>query len=374
MSSVQVAPFVSVASPPSVPSPANTRTLTVTVTYWLSEAGRKAALLAGLDGRARQVITVTVPISRLHLVSVDAAGIARLKLRPRYERDSEQRIARLDSAPTFDTPPSIEDLFAYAAHNYELERAYKSERTAAATQRAETERDLRARTAQNFLTDTSQRAIVHPAPTPARCYVKTDKGRRVFDIATDEGLARELPPEAHRRFRADLRARGEKNRQDRAAQVALHQAKRKAIGVWISEHGTPDQRARQEAGVMPLDEAIEALTEHIFAAASDRPRYAHDGAARLEEHLRTVFPDRTAVTVSPADLIVASSEATTVTSTQWELLEELRAALPHATVRLRAHRLTWKRDLQAPPLTVFSATVTQKEGLFTLRREFAAQG
>src|SRR5262249_40798620 len=83
------------------------RLLTVTATYVLSEDGRKASLLAGGNGRAVQELSVDVPGNRLHLVSVDDDGVARLKLRPRYDRDGEQRVVRLDSPPTYDRPPSL---------------------------------------------------------------------------------------------------------------------------------------------------------------------------------------------------------------------------------------------------------------------------
>jgi hypothetical protein len=354
------------------PRATTARTLPVTAIYWLSENGRKAALLAGQDGRARQTITIDVPLARLHLVSVDDAGIARLKLRPRYERDTEQRVVRFDTAPTYDAPPTTEDLFAHAARNYELARLYDSERTAVRTHRVDAERDLRARTAEAFLADASRRAIVHPAPTPTRCYVVTERGRRVFDTASDEGLAAQLPPEAHKRFRADLRARGDKNRQERAAQQALHESKKAAIAVWIAEHGTPDQRARQTAGVLPLDEAIEALADRVFAPAGSRPRYVRDGVARLQQHLRMWSTTCAEVTIAASDLVVTSTEPATATQAQWTLMQELRTALPIATVRLRAHRLSWRQDDRAPALTVFSVAVTQREGLFTLRREYTA--
>src|SRR6185503_2086457 len=86
------------------------RTLAVTATYLLSEDGRKASLLAGGDGRAVQELAVEVPANRLHLVSVDSDGVARLKLRPRYQLDGEERIVRIDSAPTYDAPPDVEAL------------------------------------------------------------------------------------------------------------------------------------------------------------------------------------------------------------------------------------------------------------------------
>src|SRR3954467_12168391 len=81
------------------------RTLAATATYRLSEDGRKASLLAGGDGRSLQNVILQVPASRLHLVSVDREGVARLRLRPRFERGPDQRIVKLDAPPAFDAPP-----------------------------------------------------------------------------------------------------------------------------------------------------------------------------------------------------------------------------------------------------------------------------
>ncbi len=95
----------------STPGPEVARALSVTAIYLLSEDGRKASLLAGGDGRAVQQIAIQVPANRLHLVSVDRQGVARLKLRPRFETDEERGIVRIDAAPMYDAPPSIEELY-----------------------------------------------------------------------------------------------------------------------------------------------------------------------------------------------------------------------------------------------------------------------
>src|SRR5437773_8953150 len=163
------------------------RTLAVTATYLLSEEGRKASLLAGGDGRALQELTVQVPTNRLHLVSVDANGVARLKLRPRYEMDGEQRVVRIDAAPIYEAPPDIEDLFREAGRNHQLERAYETERRSAKAKRREADRERRSLLATAFLSDPTQRALVHPAPTPKRCWLAAPNGRVVFDVNTDEG-------------------------------------------------------------------------------------------------------------------------------------------------------------------------------------------
>jgi hypothetical protein len=346
------------------------RTLAVTATYLLSEDGRKASLLMGGDGRAVQQLTVNVPTNRLHLVSVDADGVARLKLRPRYETDGEQRLVRIDAPPTYDSPPGIEDLFREAARNHQLERAYETERRSAKAKRRESDRERRAQLATAFLSDPTQRALVHPPPTPKRCWVGTANGRVVFDANTDEAPAREVPLEAHRRFRADLRSRREGNLTRRAEQLALHEEKKRFIGEWIAAHGSREQQSRQAAGVLPIDEAIEAMTDQAFAALTDRRRYTHDGFERLQAHLRQ-YRQYTEAVVTRDDLIVTSANAGQATASQWALVKEFQALLPEATVTLRVHKLTWKQDPKAPALTVLGVLLTQKFGPFTLRREYA---
>ena len=352
------------------PSPDEPKTLAVTVTYLLSEEGRKASLLAGGDGRARQELTVQISMNRLHLVAVDLEGVARLKLRPRYELDGEQRVRRIDEVPTYDAPPTIEDLFRDAARNHQLERTYEAERRTARDRRREADRERRTKVAQTFLADQTQRALLHPAPTPRRCYLATDTGRVLFDLSTDVGPARDVPPEAHRRFRADLRARRERNLQERAAQLALHEEKKRVIAEWIPVHGTPEQQARQAAGVLPIDEAIEAITDQVFAALSDRPAYVHDGVERLKAQLRQ-FPEYADAVLTPADLAVTSVNVVRMTAAQFALVQEVKTLMPEATVALRSHKLALRRNAQIALPVVFGVLVTQRVGPFTLRREYA---
>jgi hypothetical protein len=318
-----------------------------------------------------QQLTVQVPPNRLHLVSVDADGVARLKLRPRYQLAGDQAIVSTDAAPTYDAPPEIEDLFREAARNHQLERAYQTERHAAKVKRREADSERRAQVAQAFLSDPTQRALVHPAPTPKRCYIASGTGRVIFDASSDEVAAREVPLEAHRRFRADLRARHERNQQERTAQLALHGEKKRVIAEWITAHGTAEQQARQAAGVLPMDEAIEAMTDEAFAVLSDRPRYVHDGLARLQAHVREC-PQLADAIITRDDLIVSSANADKMTAAQWALVNEFSALVSDATVTLRVHKLSWKRDMPVGLAPIFGVLVTQRVGPFTLRREYAA--
>ncbi len=251
--------------------------------YRLSEAGRKACLLAGGNGRERQQVALDVPVTRLHLVHVDPNGTARLKLKPRFElRAESQRVVRVEESPQYDAPPSTEALLQDAARNHQLEATYQAQGVSQRSTRLETSRTWRDEVAVAFLSDATRRAITHPSPTPRRCVLATDRGRMDFDAKRDRGAARDVPLEAYRRFQADLRARRERAQDDVATFHAAHAEKQRLVGEWTTEHGTDDQRARLAAGVLPLEEIVEAMTAQTFAGLTHLPPYGRDGAARLQ--------------------------------------------------------------------------------------------
>jgi hypothetical protein len=70
------------------------------------------------------------------------------------------------------------------------------------------------------------------------------------------------------------------------------------IALWIAAHGTPEQQTRHAAGMLPIEEAVEGMTNEAFAVAGDRPVYSRDGAARLQAHLRQ-YPQYAAASVTP---------------------------------------------------------------------------
>jgi hypothetical protein len=348
------------------------RELKVRVTYLLSEEGRKASLVAGGNGQAVQHLTIAVPTSRLHLVSVDRDGAARLKLRPRYELDDARRIVRVDSAPRFDAPPALDDLLRLAAKNHELEQGFYAERTVTKATRAETERQFREQIAQAFLADKEQKALPHPTPSPKRCVLKTrERGRLTFDVEKDNGAAREVPAEAHRRFRADLRGARERGLQAETAARAIHNEKKLFVAEWIAKHGTLEQRTRHAAGVLPIAEAVEAIADHAFAPVGHVPFYERDRAAQLQTYLRGL-PAYAEVAVARADVAVFGTIAVRATAAQWELLRRIQDVLPEAHVCLLEHRLRWLKDTDAPVLRLYRVLVTLAIGPFTLRREYSA--
>jgi hypothetical protein len=348
------------------------RTLTVTASYALSDDGRKRSLLAGGDGRSRQHLTIAVPTSRLHLVTVDANGHARLKLHPRYELTGDHQVVRIETPPVFDAPPDLDTLLQQAARNHQLERTYEAQRHAARAARRQADHERRAQLADAFLADASQRAVPHPPPTPNRCFLVVNGARVLFDVRTDQGSARAVPPEAHRRLRADLRARAERGQQERAAQLAVHEQKKIAVAEWVDAYGTPDQRSRHAAGVLPIEEVVEAITDRVFSPLREWTPYTHDGARRLQARLRRM-PSYADVAITDRELAVTSRFPSKASASQWARVTEAQQLVADALVALRTHTIAWTRDRHAPSVTVVGVLITKTEGPFTLRREYVVE-
>jgi hypothetical protein len=283
--------------------------------------------------------------------------------------DADRGAVRIEAMPVYDQPPTIDELYRPAARNHELEATYFASREAMRSTRGETDRARRETVAEAFLADKGQRAVAHPPPTPKRCYLDSEMRRLLFDVATDVGRAKDVPAEAHRRFRADLRERDDRHRQERATQLAVHEEKKRYIAEWVTTNGTEEQRLRHADGMLPMDEAIKGITDQVFDAASHLPLYRHDGATRLQEFLRTAT-GQNGVLVTAADVLVRSMHAVKASAGQWAVIRHLREQLPEANIILRAHVLRSKRHDGAKPLTVFGVLVTKKHGPFVLRREY----
>lgn len=67
-----------------------------------------------------------------------------------------------------------------------------------------------------------------------------------------------------------------------------------------------------------------------------------------------------------------SANVERMTAAQFALVQEVRCLMPDATVTLRSHKLTWKRNVQVALEPLFGVLVTQRVGPFTVRREYAA--
>jgi len=344
------------------------RTLNVLATYRLSEEGRKLSLISGGDGRAIQQLTIAVPASRLHLVSVNADGVAVLRLSPQYRLNANLGIVRNDAPPMYDAPPSIDELFKDAARNHQLERAYNIERSQSQDKVRETKFEAHQRLAERFLNTPDMRALRHPKPTTRQCYVNANGRAVLFDTKQHRDFARQVPPEAYRRFMEDERASREQGAEMFRSGAALHDQRVRFISEWVMARGTLDQRARHASGMLSLKEVLEALADEAFATVP-RPHYTYDAVARLQCYLRR-FPEYSRLEIVRGDVAVTTARADTATERHWALRQELEAAMPDAKLTMRIHRLALKSDPNAPPLTQRGVLVFKAVGPFTVKREW----
>jgi hypothetical protein len=344
------------------------RTLNVVATYRLSEEGRKLSLISGGDGRAVQQLTVAVPANRLHLVSVNPDGVAMLRLHPQYHLNADLGIVRNDAPPIYDSPPSVEELFKDAARNHQLERAYNIERGQSYDRIRETKFEAHQRLAERFLNTPEMRALGHPKPTPRQCYLNSNGRAVLFDTKQDRDLARQVPPEAYRRFTADERARRERGIDIFTRQETLHDERLRFIAEWVATRGSADQQARHAAGMLPLKEFLEALANEAFAVVR-RPQYTYDAVERLQRYLRR-FPKYSGIVLARADVAISTVRAGAATDAHWTLKQELEDAIPGAKTTMRIHWLTLKRDPAAPKLTQCGVLLFKDVGPFTVKREW----
>jgi hypothetical protein len=185
----------------------------------------------------------------------------------------------------------------------------------------------------------------------------------------DSGPARDVPKEALRRFRADVKANRERRARERAEHVRLRDERWTTMIAWIDEHGTPDQKSRFVARLLPPAEIKEAMTDDAFRALSHLIRYTHDGPERLRAHVEQ-WLGRTRQDVSERDYVVFGHQVRTITDRQWAVLHELKGAVPDAHVGLHLREFVWRRDPGVPRISQLTAVVTRKIGAVVLRREY----
>ncbi len=346
------------------------RTLKVRAEYRLDEAGRKASLLQGGDGQAHQRVILALPGTRLHLVHVAKDGTARLKLRPQFRLNDEQRIVLIDARPSFDHVPTTDELLQEAARNHELERGFFGQKTTSRVARREAFGQLLEQTAREFLADATRRAIVHPAPTARACQLTTARGPIHFYAHSGSTIVRQVPLEAFRRFQNDLRIRRGQAGLQRDRDMAIDAERRRMMEEWVASHGTPEQRQRFAAGAFPKSEWVAAVADATFAPLSAIPTYDSDGARTLQAFLRQL-PAHAAVVVTHGDYRVVTKPLTTASQVQWEWMQWVRRTLPGANVHLRERELIWNGDAKAPRHRTTTLLVTTIAGALNVRREFA---
>ena len=111
--------------------------------------------------------------------------------------------------------------------------------------------------------------------------------------------------------------------------------------------GTDEQRARHAAGLLPVDEAIEALTDDAFSVLNDQPRYPP-----TEPKVAGPSPGhhgRADLIVAPTELEMMGPDAQTRDRRTMGRRAAAASRAAGRDVTLREHRLSWRVIRLAQP-------------------------
>jgi hypothetical protein len=326
------------------------KTVSVQVTYYLSPAGQRAALAAGLPAAREQTVEVCVPgdlwvalpectVYTPGLV-IDEAGMASLRMQcvrggvmdsPRaveYDAHPADLVATV-AAWSAEQRAAID---AYAARTEDCRRRYLAGEELSDADEARVPRwDAEVR-AERLRREVARWMIFPPIasldhlghlvapPSEARDWpeVAAEFSRRKAEVAARRA--------ALGRVREEEAAR---NEAAAAAKAAREEAARVWTATWLREHGTPDQQERFADGVLPAAELRQMLTDYFMGELVARfPRFV-----RMEPH--EVCKE---CLWEPSLYGFSTEPATELTAAQWARRNEIRAALPEgATAEVLVH-------------------------------------
>jgi len=144
-----------------------------------------------------------------------------------------------------------------------------------------------------------------------------------------------------------------------AAADASHLRKQAQIQAWVAEHGSPSQRERLAAGLLPGDEIVNAMRDAALESLSEFPLY-------VPLSVQDIDHDENCCAESA---VFESCAAPDASALEFEALKRLRALIPDANVGLRRHTGTCNHcDATAARTGLLVVVVV---GEFEFRREYA---
>jgi hypothetical protein len=311
-------------------------TVTATVTYLLSEQGRRQSLRNGGDGRRVQQVQGSISDQDLDAFVVNDEGQVSFDLTHMHGLDPDFNPGVLlpatkgrfqDGALLWDIVPTwgdlVESVCAFKAETDDMQAADEAHQ-------AKLER-----VAQQFMDDPSARAT------------RLDKRAAIIGGEQFYGdLA--VIVEARRRADFDIEEARKKNRA--------------TLAEWVEQHGTENQRQRLSAGLLPWKEAFDAVEDYLFKPTSSFPLYEKFDIGDICMCLSRVEGQ----TCSPK---FQSVDAAELTADEWEQFAAIKTAVEGAQFQLREHRAQCESATEAQMRR--GVIVKFSLGQLTFKREFA---
>lgn len=219
-----------------------------------------------------------------------------------------------------------------------------------------------------------ERAIQAALDTPPEEWVRADGSVSVPGIGYRDEQAAHADPRIQDRLRevaplaaarkAEIQAAAERAKARQAAEEQARQAaearREQQIADWVAEFGTPSQRKRFQADLLPEKEVIDGMRAAAFAPIEHLPRYKKITAAEVIES--DGYDDDAEVKFRVFDLEEATEE-------EFEMMERVSDLLPAAQMTLREH-VGSSADAE---IRRRSLKVTLRVGEFEFSRELAVE-
>jgi hypothetical protein len=341
--------------------------LIATITFAYDEAGRKADLLTGGNGREDQSRTGPIEHSDLNLFNVSDKGqisqsLLNLGIKPETHWQYPLNITgwgyhRFSTAQTWDS------LLGYLRNVESIRAAIKAEyaekrRVAAEEQAAKDAPHIEAFLADNQLL---ARDIYGSNLTLPDGYNLKETSPRF----------QEVRDEANRRMEARKAA-------NQAEAKRRTQAKLEQIATFVAEHGTQNQKERFAADLLPEGEILGLMEAEAFKPFSGLPLYD----VIEDEEVRATCSESCKCHDSydsddSCSIDYDSDDAETLTAEEWEAFKKIQAIKPEAKITLRRHVGKCK-DRDCDPaegegiIRRNGFYVKLTIGAFTFNREFTA--
>lgn len=311
------------------------------ISYFLSERGRRESLRKGGDGKRQQTASDLPDPADLEFFAVDQDGHVSFDATTaaeQFEEDDKRRCSLVTTRSgsrievEWHLIPTWDDLLRFARWTHKL----REQQDADMFLDWELTQAEQARIAHEFLADPSARA-----DKLSEDYVTI--GGFDFWSSTDAVVV-------------EARARALRDQEE------LKKANRATLAEWTARHGTENQRERLIAGLLPWKEVSDAAEEHLYAPLASFQLYKRFEIDEVCECLMGGAEQ-------PCKVKFQSVDAVELTAQEWEQFSKIRKVASQATFQLREHRA--QCQIGFGPKIRRGVIVKMPLGQLIFKREFA---
>ena len=285
--------------------------ITARIQYELTEAGQKASIISGGNGKSEQIAEGAIEAADVELFSVLSNGKLLLCLTgqqsephdvPELVKIRRAQIRQIEEDKKAENEKKARDDVQLKLAFQKFEQAYLN--------------------GSSILCHQSNNVRLYPNHGEVKIHLN-------YKIKKDFRLSNEVFEENNRRI-AKSAARREKEEAEKDAETArCESGKQQQIADWVAEHGDANQKERFAANLFPREEAVEAMKNLAFAIL-DRQFARYERLTDLDVACECNYQN--------CKLKCETTVKEKVIASEWEQMKAVRRFMPNALeVSLREH-------------------------------------